>query len=73
MDELVTVNFSWFYLQRINFDKTNKTDIRLIRFIFNSCSIHEPMLKLPVQANLLNKNMQKYFQDLLRTETIYHK
>ena len=67
MDELVTVNLSRFYLQRINSEKINKTDNRLARFIFSSCSSHELRLRLPGHAKLLKKNIQKYFHDLLRT------
>ena len=72
MDYLATVNFSWFYLHRINSEKINKTDINLTRFIFNFCSSHELVLKLHGQANIFKKNTQKYFHDLSWTETIYH-
>ena len=53
--------------------KQTKQTLDLASFIFSSCSIHELRLKLPGQAKLLKKNMNKYFQDLLRKETIYHK
>ena len=64
MDELATVNFSSFYLHRINSEKINKTDIRLERFIFISCSSHELSLKLYLQAKLFKKITHKYFHDL---------
>jgi len=31
------------------------------------------MLKLPGQVKIFQMNTEEYFQDLTRTETIYHK
>ena len=49
---------------RTNYEKINKTDINLTRFIFNLCSSYEMVLKLHGQAKLFKKNTQKYFYDL---------
>ena len=54
------------------FEKINKTDIRLKRFIFSSCYIHELGLKLYVQAKLFKKITQNYFHDLSIKQTIYN-
>ena len=42
---LATVNFSWFYLQRIYPEKINKTDSNITIFIISFCYRHELILK----------------------------
>ena len=66
-----TINFSWFYLHRINSEKINKTDSNISRFIFNFCYRHEVVLKHHGQAYLFKINTQKYLHDLSWKEIIY--